>query len=255
MANNNLWIILCVVILVGIIVYFCAGKSSYFNKGTIDNKDVETETKIENFQNIAGNDTTGAFLDNNYNLMQPPDAMVPANYFADLVSDAAVEGYQSQQEGFTSKGLGHAAKQVAGNAKNSMPMERLRSRMTSQELMPRTSENVTPFNTSLAQPNSFKYTTNQPRVQLKSPNWEFGLYNALVGTPNITYNRNIPVISTSQYTRDSVNWAGVFTDQGKALYNKMTGNSYKSMPIMTSGAGQAEGYGGASGETIMDHYV
>jgi len=255
MANNNLWIILCVVILVGIIVYFCAGKSSYFNKGTIDNKDVETETKIENFQNIAGNDTSGAFLDNNYNLMQSPDAMVPANYFADLVSDAAVEGYQSQQEGFPGKGPGHAAKQIPGNAKNPHPMQRLRARLTDQELMPRTSENVTPFNTSLAQPNSFKFTTNQPRVQLKSPQYETGLFQSLVGTPNITYNRNIPVVSTPQYTRDSVKWDGVFTKMGDALYKKMVGDSYKSMPIMTSGAGQAEGFGGSSGETIMDHYV
>nr|QBK85416.1 MAG: hypothetical protein LCMAC101_00030 [Marseillevirus LCMAC101] len=247
MANNNLWIILCMVILVGIIVYFCAGKTSSFSKGTIDNKDVdtdvETDVKIENFQNAAGIDNLGAILSNNYNLMQDPGANVPANFFADLVQDADA-GLQNRGE----------AVQPNGNSTTSKPMERL-ARVGNQSLMPRTSENLTPFSTSLADSHSYKYSVNPPRVQLKGPLWRSDLYTSLVGDGTIIkYNRNVPLISTSRFGRESQKLDGVFSCAGRALYSKYVGSNYKSMPLLTAGAGQAGGYGGSSGETIMDNY-
>ena len=44
------------------------------------------------------------------------------------------------------------------------------------------------------------------------------------------------------------------SDQYKALYNKYTGKAYKNLVQQVAGAGQAAGYGGASGETLMDNY-
>ena len=241
MENNNLWIILCVVVLVGVIVYFCAGKKSSFSKGTVDNKDVETDVKIENFLNVGGLDHSGAFLDNQYNLIQSPDQMVAATEFADLVSDNSDLQLREQ-------------KQPTYNGAGMRPMERL-SQIQGKSLMPRTSENITPFAVALGSPKTFSFSTNQSRIQLKPKLQTFGLYEMIRGDIPIKYNRNVPVISTSQYGREQQNFSAMFSCGGQALYNKYTGGEYKSLPILTAGAGQAGGYGGASSEIIMDNYT
>ena len=241
MENNNLWIILCVVVLVGVIIYFCAGKKSNFSKGTVDNKDVETNVKVETFLNTGGLDHSGAFLDNQYDLIQSPDQQIAATEFADLVSDNSDLQLRSQ-------------KQPTYNGANMKPMERL-SRIQGKSLMPRTSENITPFAVQLGNPKSFKFSTNQARVQLKSPQFSSDLYSMTRGDIPIKYNRNVPLISVSRYGRDSQNFSAMFSAGGIALYNKYTGGSYKSLPVLTAGSGQAGGYGGSSSEVIMDNYV
>jgi hypothetical protein len=243
MENNNSLIIICVVILVGVIVYFCLGKKSSFTKGTVENKDkdIETDVQIETFLNTGGLDNLGALLPNQYDLVQSPDQKIAATEFADLVSDQSDLALRE-------------AKQPVHNGANMKPMERL-SGIQGQSLMPRTSENITPYSVQLGNPKSFKFSTNQARVQLKPRLWEADLYSMTRGSVPITYNRNVPLISVSQYGRDNQNFAGMFSCGAQALYDKYTGNAYRSMPVLTAGSGQAGGYGGASSETIMDNYV
>ena len=244
MENNNLWIILGVILMVGIIVYFCAGKKSSFSKGTIDNKDVETDVKIENFLHVGGQDHLGALLDNQYNLVQSPDAEVAASDFANLVSENAEGPDLAIRDSL----------QPTYNAAGMKPMERL-SRITTKSLMPRTSRNVTPFAVDLGNPKSFKFSVNQSRVQNKPKLWEAGLYQAVRGSIPIKYNRNVPLISISQYGRDNQRFDGLCSAGSQALYNKYTASEYKSLPILTAGGGQASGFGGASSEIIMDNYT
>jgi len=243
MENNNLLIILCVVILVGVIVYFCVGKKSNFTKGTVDNKnkDIETDLKIETFLHTGGQDHLGALLDNQYDLVQSPDQKVAATEFADLVSDQSDLALRE-------------SKQPVHNGTNMKPMERLAG-IQGKALMPRTSENITPYAVQLGNPKSLKFSTNQARVQLKPKLYEAGLYAATRGDIAITYNRNVPLISVSQYGRENQRFDGLCSAGSIALYNKYTGSAYKSLPVLTAGAGQSSGYGGSSSETIMDNYV
>ena len=244
MENNNLLIVLCVVLLVGVIVYFCAGKKSNFSKGTIDNKEVETDVKIENFIASGGIDNLGSLNDNQYNLVQSPDAQVAATDFANLVSE-------------NSEGPDLAIRdslQPTYNAAGMKPMERL-NRISNQSLMPRTSRNVTPFAVDLGNPKSFKFSVNQTRVQLKPKLFSSSLYTSIRGDTAIKYNRNVPLIAISQYGRENQRFDGLCSAGSQALYNKYTASAYKSLPVLTAGAGQAGGYGGASSETILDNYA
>lgn len=243
MENNNLWIVLCVILLVGVIVYFCAGKKSRFSKGTVDNKEVETDVKIENFLHVGGQDHLGALLDNQYNLVQSPDAEIAATDFANLVSEAGPDLAIRD------------SLQPVHNGENMRPMERL-SRISNKSLMPRTSRNVTPFAVDLGNPKSFKFSVNQSRVQLKPKLFQSGLYTAVRGDIPIKYNRNVPMVSTSQYGRDNQRFDGLASAGSQALYNKYTSSQFKSLPVLTAGGGQAGGgYGGASSEIIMDNYA
>jgi len=242
MENNNLWIILCVVVLVGVIVYFCAGKKSSFSKGTVDGKDAETDAKIETFLNTGGLDHLGALLDNQYDLIQSPDQQVAATEFADLVSNAS--DLQARE-----------TKQSPYNGANMRPMERLASLNQGKGLMPRTSESITPYSVQLGSPQTFAFNTNQARVNLKSPQYEMDLSAAVRGSNVIKYFKNVPLISTSRFGRDSQNFSGLCTPQFVALYDKYTSSGFKSLPVLTAGAGQGAGYGGASSEVVMDNYT
>jgi hypothetical protein len=242
MENNNLWIILSVVLLVGIIVYFCAGKKSSFSKGTVDNKDMETDVKIETFLNTGGLDHLGALLDNQYDLVQSPDQQVAATEFADLVSSAS--DLQLRE-----------AKQSPYNGANMRPMERLASLNQGKGLMPRTSESITPYSVQLGSPQTFAFNTNQARVNLRSPQYDSGLSMSIRGDIPIHYFSNVPLVSIAKYGRDSQNFSGLFSAAGIALYNKYNGGGYRSLPLLTAGAGQAGGYGGASSEVVMDNYA
>lgn len=238
MANNQLWIILIVILVVGVLVYICSKKKSKFTQGNIE--DLEKESKVENFVAAGALDNSGALLGSQYDLIQSPDAEIAASDFADLVSEGA-------------DNLLRQAKQPENNGENFRPMERL-SRIQGSSLMPRVSNMVTPYNVDLGNPKSFKYSVNFPRIQLKPKLWESGLYQSTRGSIPIKYFANVPVVSISQYGRDNQRFDAMFSPGGIALYNKYTGSGYKSLPILTAGGGQASGMNGASGETIMDHY-
>ena len=243
MAYDNttqLCLIIGLVILVAVIVYFCMKKKSSFTQGSQKNME---GSKVENFTALAAgaNNNTGHLLDDAYDLVQGADNEVPAHHFADMVN-----------QGDHMKEYVDQPKTVGENLR---PMERLH-RVQGKALMPRVSTYVTPFNVDVANPTSHKYMVNTPRVTtaLKSKFKDYSLSSFIRGDVAITYNPNIPLISKTIQGRDDLRLDGLFTPYFSALYNKYTGKEYKNLVQKVAGAGQAGGYGGASGGTIMDHY-
>ena len=242
MANGNaqLYLIIGAVVIVAIVVYLCtkSKSKSKFTKGI-----QPTAPKVENFTALAAgaNDNTGMLLDDSYDLVQGADNEVPAHHFADMVNQGDhMDGYVSQPK---------------TTGENLRPMERLH-RVQGKALMPRTSTYVTPFNVDVANPTSHKYMVNTPRVTtaLKSRFKDYSLSNFTRGDIPITYYANVPLIAKTTQGRDDLRLDGLFTPYFTALYNKYTGKSHKNLVQKVAGAGQASGYGGAAGGTIMDHY-
>jgi len=221
--------LVAVFVLVG---YYCMTKKSGYQKGT-----------VENFTALAAgaNDNTGHLLDDSYDLLQGADNEVPAPHFADMVNQGDhMKDYIAQP---------------ADMGENLRPMERLQ-RIQGKSLMPRVSTHVTPFNVDVANPTSHKYMVNTPRVEtaLKSKYKDYSLAGFIRGDIAITYNPNVPLVAKTIQGRDDLRLDGLFTPAFTALYNKYTGKEHKNLVQKIAGAGQAGGYGGASGGVIMDHY-
>lgn len=193
------------------------------------------EKKTEGFTHAGQLDNVGSLLDDQYDLLQAPDMEAPAAHFADLVADDST------------------IEQPADLTDSARPMERLH-RIQGQSLMPRTSRNVTPYNVDVANPTSHSYMASQPRVQLKSRFKDYSLSGMIRGDVPVNHHPNICLISKTTQGRDDLRLDGLFTPHFVSLYNKYTGKAFKNMPMHVAGAGQAGGYGGASGEIVMDHY-
>ncbi len=228
MNNTNLWLIIGVVVVIALVVYFCMWSK----------KPVKTET----FVAAGGLDNVGALLDDQYDLIHAPDSEVPASHFADLVAEGGDRLQYIEQPPTTGTGL--------------RPIERLH-RIQGKALMPRTSINVTPYNIDVANPTSHKYMVNTPRVTsaLKSRFKDYSLSSFVRGDIPIKYFPNVALIAKTIQGRDDLRLDGLFTPHFVALYNKYSGKAYKNMPIHVAGAGQAGGFGGASGEIVMDNYA
>ena len=229
-GNNKILVIIFVVIIIAIGVWM------YYH----DKK--KSTDKRENFTSLAAsaNDNVGMLLDDQYDLLPGADNEVPAPHFADLVdSGNLVQEYASPQP---------------SNSEGLRPMERLH-RVQGKSLMPRVSTNVTPFNVDVANPTSHMYMVNTPRVStaLKSRYKDYSLASFIRGDIPITYYPNVPLVAKTHQGRDDLRLDGLFTPQFVSLYNKYTGKEYKNLVTQVAGAGQAGGYGGASGGTIMDH--
>lgn len=226
--NIQLCLIIGAIILVAVLVYFFFWRKK--------------DNKKESFVAAGGLDHIGALLDDQYDLIHAPDSEVPASHFADLVSESADHLQYTEQPPTTGTGL--------------RPVERLH-RIQGKALMPRTSNMVTPYNIDVANPTSHAYMVNTPRVTsaLKSRTKDYSLSGAIRGDIPFKYYPNIALISKTIQGRDDLRLDGLFTPHFVALYNKYTGKAYKSMPIHVAGAGQAGGYGGSSGEVVMDNYV
>jgi len=230
MENTKLWMIVGVIVVVAFVVYFC-----FWRKGS-------KESKKEGYVAAGGLDHVGALLDDQYDLIHAPDSEVPASHFADLVAEGGDHLQYVEQPPTTGTGL--------------RPIERLH-RIQGKALMPRTSINVTPYNIDVANPTSHKYMVNTPRVTsaLKSRFKDYSLSSFIRGDVAVKYHPNIALIAKTTQGRDDLRLDGLFTSHFVALYNKYTGKAYKNMPIHVAGAGQAGGYGGSSGEIVMDSYV
>lgn len=241
----NWCLIIGVVILVCIIIYICMTRKSSYNKGAIDNAPADKiveEPIRENFTSLAAGaiDNIGVLSD--MDLIPSVDSQIntPAMNFADLVSEGGdhLQQYVSQPR---------------SEGENLRPMDRLQ-RVQGKSMMPRCAKNVTPYNVDLANPVSYSFMVNVPRVTSALKNWlnPLDLHTALVGTVPINYNPNVALVATSQYGRFQAQNAPVFGLGMQALYDKYTGKEYKNLPMHVAGAGQACGYSGASGEIIMD---
>jgi hypothetical protein len=196
--------------------------------------------KTESYVAAGALDNVGSFIDDQYELIQSPDADVPAPHFADMVGDVGDRLEYIEQPESTGDGL--------------RPTERL-DRIQGQRLLPRTSLSVTPYALDVADPQSHMYMVNTPRVQMKSKYMDNSFANILRGDVPITYHPNVCHITKTRQDRDDLRLSGYFTPHYNSLYNKYTGKSFKSMPIHIAGAGSAAGYGGASSGIIMDNYA
>ena len=124
---------LCIVVLIGVIVYFCTGKKSSFSKGTVDNKDVETNVKIETlFKHVGGLGSLRSSFGQSvrFNTVSRCNE-IAATEFADLVSD--------NSEGSSASFAIRDSLQPTYNGANMKPMERLSRISRDKSLMPRTS--------------------------------------------------------------------------------------------------------------------
>lgn len=244
MADNNSiqpCLIIGALVLVAIIIYFCMNNKSKFTIGSQSRS--SSSSDIEKFTSLASgaNDNVGTLLDDSYDLLQGADHEVPAHHFADMVNQGDHMKEYVDQPRLTGE--------------NMRPMERLH-RVQGKALMPRVSTHVTPFNVDVANPTSSKYMVNAPRVSsaLKSKYKCYDLACMVRGDVPITFNPNVALIAKTRQGRDDLRLDGLFTPYYTALYNKYTGKEHKNLVQMVAGAGQASGYGGASGGTIMDHY-
>jgi len=236
--QTQLVIIVGVLALVGIALYFLVFKK--------DNKiaPLPEPHHKEEFASLAAGavDNIGSLLDDQYDLIAAPDSQVPAAHFADMVAESGDHLKQYME-------------QPAKTGESLRPMERLH-RLQGDKLMPRISSMVTPFNIDVANPSSHKYMVNTPRVTsaLKSRYKDYSLSSFTRGDVPINYHPNVPLIAKTTQGRDDLRLDGLFTPMFTALYNKYTGAGYKSLVQKVAGAGQAGGYGGASGEIVMDGY-
>lgn len=238
MANNKLYLIIGAVVLVIFVVWYCmTKKKSSYSKGTQHNASVENFTALA----AGANDNTGMLLDDSYDLVQGADDGIPAHHFADMVN-----------QGDLMKEFVSQPKNVGENLR---AMERLQ-RVQGKALMPRTSTSVTPFNVDVANPTAYSFRAAAPRATsaLKSKYKDYSLSSFIRGDPPITYYPSVPLVAKTHQGRDDLRLDGLFTPYFTALYNKYTGKEYKNLVQKVAGAGQAGGYGGASGGVIMDHY-
>mgnify|MGYP000729907994 CR=1 FL=1 len=198
--------------------------------------------KKEGYDLAAGAvNNLGSFLDNQYDLIDAPDAAVPSAHFADLVDDN-----KAYMDTFT--------KQPAFDKMNkALPGERLEA-LQGSSAFPRVAGLLPMVNADVANPSTYSYFTNASRATtaLKSKYKCYDQACFIRGDILITSHPEIPLITKSRLGRNDQRLDGLFSDQFKAKFDKYTGQSYKNMVQHVAGAGQASGYGGASAATIMD---
>jgi hypothetical protein len=244
-------IVLAVAALIGVALYFLVFKKDHKKIAPLPHPQQppskyapQPEPHKEGFTSLAAGavDNVGALLDDQYDLIVAPDAQVPGPHFADMVSEGGDH-------------LKQYIEQPAKTGESMRPMERLQ-RIQGDRLMPRVSTSVTPFNVDVANPSSHKYMVNTPRVTsaLKSRFKDYSLANMMRGDVLINYHPNVPLIAKTFQGRDDLRLDGLFTPHFTALYNKYTGRAYRGLVQKVAGAGSAGGYGGASGEIVMDGY-
>lgn len=157
-------------------------------------------------------------LDGRYELIEAPDSAVPATHFADLV------------DGGDQRRL---VQQVAtGDVEK--PLERL-EKLQQTQLLPPTAAHLPQYNIDVANPATYSFAVNAPRVVLKNRLNEQA--DPIRGDIPIRYHPDVPLISKSSYGRDSLRLDGFFSDHFASLYNKLTGRAYKNMPLKVATQG------------------
>ena len=237
-GSATLCIVLGVIVIVALVLFMTRKPKAPPAEGYGAKKPVK-----ENFTALAAgaNDNTGMLLDDAYDLLPGADSEVPAHHFADMVQER-------------SSAPSDTVKQPRLPTDSVRPMERLH-RVQGKALMPRVSTHVTPYNVDVANPTSHKYMVNTPRVTtaLRSRYRDSSFSTYLRGDIPIRYNPNVALIERSHIGRDAQVLDGFFSDGYRALYDKYSGQSFKNLVQKVAGAGQAGGYGGASGGTVLDH--
>lgn len=204
MSSKQMWIIVGVIVLAAAVWYYYSQgkKEGYMSSGAMDNLDS---------------------LDGRYELIEAPDAAVKSEHFADLVGGGDQE---------------RLIQQVAtGNVER--PLERL-EKLQQTQLLPPTAAHLPQYNIDVANPTTYSFAVNAPRVVLK--NRLNNQADPIRGDIPIRYHPDVPLIAKSSNGRDSLRLDGLFSDHFASLYNKLTGRAYKNMPLKTSVQGSILDY-------------
>lgn len=205
MENNTSKICLIVgaVLLLGLAIYYLQNRKQNFS------------TKKESYMTAGAMDHLDS-LDARYELIQSPDAAVPAEHFADLVD------------------CGDQCRTVQQTDTVERPLERL-EKLQGKSLLPLTACHLPQYNIDVANPATYSFAVNAPRVVLKNRlNMQADPFR---GDIPIRYHPDIPLIAKSSHGRDSWRGDGFFSDHYSTLYNKLTGRSYKNMPLKVATQG------------------
>jgi hypothetical protein len=100
------------------------------------------------------------------------------------------------------------------------------------KLIPKTVNNVTPYDVDVADPQFYIYQVQPPRVLKKDP--QAMLADPMRGDIPIRSYPDIPIIERSQYGRDSLRLDGTFSEALNGLYGKYTGGAFFNIPQHTS---------------------
>lgn len=165
-------------------------------------------------------------LDSRYELIEAPDQVIPAEHFADLVDS----GDQAQIVGQPRTG---------DQFESLKPLERL-DRLQDKNMLPSTAAHLPQYNIDVANPATYSFAVNAPRVILKNRlNMQADPFR---GDVFIRYHPDIPLISKSSNGRDSWRGDGFFSDHFAHLYNKLTGRAYRNTPLKVSTEGTVLDY-------------
>jgi hypothetical protein len=206
MMNKNTCLIVGILLLGGLLVWYLMSakkqKDSYMSAGAIDHLDS---------------------LDGRYELIQSPEEAVPTEHFADLV-DSGDQARLVQQP------------QINENIR---PLERL-ERLQGSEQLPLTAAHLPAFNIDVANPSAYAFATQAPRVVLKN---RLAMQADFIrGDIPIKYNPDVALIGKSSNGRESLKMDGTFSDSFKALYNKLSGRAFKSLPVQVVSQGTVMDY-------------
>lgn len=169
-------------------------------------------------------------IDPRYEIIEDPTEFVPAEHFADLV-DSGDQARMVQQP----PSMGGSG----GRGEDVKPLERL-ERLQDRNMIPLTAAHVPQYNIDVANPAAYAFAVQAPRVILKDrQNMQADPYR---GDIPIRYHPDVPLISKSQYGRDSLRLDGFFSDHYAHLYNKLTGRGYKNMPLQVATEGTVMDY-------------
>ena len=164
-------------------------------------------------------------IDPRYEMIEDPVDQVPAEHFADLVDSGDQARMVKQQPG--------------RRGENIKPLERL-ERLQDRNLIPLTAAHVPQYNIDVANPAAYAFAVQAPRVILKDrQNMQA---DPMRGDIPIRYHPDVPLVSKSQYGRDSLRLDGFFSDHYAHLYNKLTGRGYKNMPLQVATEGTVMDY-------------
>lgn len=205
--SKNTCLIVAGLLLLGLLVYYC----------------MHSPKKTENYVAAGALDHLDS-LDSRYELINSPDEAVPVEHFADLVDS----GDQAR-----------LVKQARAVGDELRPMERF-ERLQGNDQVPLTAAHLPAFNIDAANPSVHAFAVQAPRVMLKNRNW---MQSDLIrGDIPITMHPNVALIGTSSIGRDAQNLSGLFSDQYKSLYSKLTGRMYKNMPLQVATQGTVGDY-------------
>lgn len=204
MDGSKACLIIGAVLLFALVVYYLQNKKQNFS------------TKKETYMAAGAMDHLDS-LDPRYELIQSPDAAVPAEHFADLVDSGDQCGEVQQPVDSVER-----------------PLERL-EKLQGKSLLPLTACHLPQYNVDVANPATYSFAVNAPRVVLKNRlNMQADPYR---GDVPIRYHPDVPLIAKSSNGRDSWRGDGFFSDHFATLYNKLTGRSYKNTPLRVATEG------------------